>query len=162
MWGEIAKGAVEGLVRGILSGKGGKSSRQVEAHSFVLRDDQNRGRAVLAMLGDGPGLTLLDSDEQIKAVLALDNQGAHLQFWGEDNTTNVLVRLEGNEPELVFFDANNEPRASLRLYPNGPCFRLWDGKDKCRVMMQVDAEDGPSVAVFDEHEEPVQQLRGQE
>ena len=92
-------------------------------------------------------------------VLGLDEEGAHLQFWGNDDQTAVLVRMEGNEPELVFFDANGEPRASLRLYSNGPCLRLWDNRDKCRVMLQMDEADGPSVVVYDENEEPVQQLR---
>ena len=46
-----------------------------------------------------------------------------------------------------------------RLYRNGPCFRLWDSNNKCRLMFQMDAADGPSVVVYDENEEPVQQLR---
>ena len=66
--------------------------------------------------------------------------------------------MDGNEPELVFFDANDEQRASLRLYPDGPCLRLWDGNDKCRVMLQMDEEAGPSVVVYNENEEPVEQL----
>jgi hypothetical protein len=159
VWDELAKGAVEGLVRGILARKADKSSGQVEAQSFVLRDDKGRGRALLTMLEGGPGLTLLNEREQIQALFGLDAQGGYLQFWGKDGRTNILVRIEGNEPEFVFFDRNDEPRGSLRLYPSGPCFRLWDGNGKCRLMIQTDTEDGPSVVVYDENEEPAQQLQ---
>jgi hypothetical protein len=161
MLDDVVKGGVEGFIRGLLARKADESTGQIEAQSFVLRDGKGRGRAVLAMLEEGPGLTLLNAREEIKAVLGLDKEGAHLQFWGKDRPTNVLVRMDGDEPELVFFDARDEPRASLRLYRNGPCLRLWDSKGKCRVMLQMDDKDGPSVVVYDENETPVQQLRPQ-
>jgi hypothetical protein len=159
VWDELAKGAVEGLVHGILSRKADKPSGQVDAQSFVLRDDRGRGRALLTMLEGSPGLTFLNEREQIQALLALHPQGGHLQFWGKDGSTNITVRIEGNEPELVFFDRNDEPRASLRLYASGPCLRLWDSNGKCRVLLETNVEAGPSVIVYDENEEPVQQLR---
>ena len=71
MWDEIAKGAIEGLVRGILARKPNQNPGHVEGHSFVLRDDRGRGRAVLAMLKDGPGLTLLNADEAVRAASEL-------------------------------------------------------------------------------------------
>ena len=71
MLDDVVKGAVEGLVRGILSRRSDESANQIEAQSFVLRDGKGRGRAVLAMLEEGPGLTLLDGREEIKALLGL-------------------------------------------------------------------------------------------
>jgi hypothetical protein len=158
MLDDVVKGAVEGLVRGILSRKSDESADQIEAQSFVLRDGKGRGRAVLAMLEEGPGLTLLNGREEVKGLLGLDKEGAYLQFWGKDDRTTVLLRMENNEPELVFCDAKDVPRASLRLCPDGPSLQLWDGNGKCRVMVRMDDENGPSVVVYDENEEPVQQL----
>jgi hypothetical protein len=158
MWDEIAKGAVEGLVRGILSRKSDKPAGHVEAQSFVLRDDEGRGRAVLAMLDGGPGLTLLNSGEQIKAVLGVGEDEAYLELWGSGGKANALVRMEGDEPELVFFDDEGRARASLRLFATGPCLRLFDANSKCRAMMELNPEDQPSVVVFDENEQPMQEM----
>src|SRR5208283_4639527 len=84
MWDEVAKGAVEGLVRAILARNPNQSPGQVEGHSFVLRDDCGRCRAVLAMLEDGPGLTLLDADQAIRAVLGVGQGEVCLELWGSD------------------------------------------------------------------------------
>jgi hypothetical protein len=105
------------------------------------------------MLDDGPGLTLLNKREEIRAVLGLDKAGAYLQLWGKDNKTNVMLRMEGNEPDLVFFDANNAPRAALTLFGSGPNLRLWDAAGRCRVEMEMDAEGGPSLTLYDENEQ---------
>jgi hypothetical protein len=162
MWDEIAKGAAEGLVRGILARKPDCPSGQVDAQSFVLRDGQGRGRAILAMLDDQPGLILLNSAEEIKAQLGLNEKGAFLAMYGNAGQPGVVVRMEGDDPELVFFDANDMARASLRLYPTGPSLYLWDDQERCRVQVQMHAEAGPSVVRFDENEEPIQELRDQE
>jgi hypothetical protein len=158
MLDDVVKGAVEGLVRGILARKSDESATQIDCQSFVLRDSKGRGRAVLAMLEEGPGLTLLDRQEEVKALLGLTKEGVVLQFWGKDDHTEVTLRIRNNEPELVFFDANDEPRASLQLCPDGPYLQLWDSNGKCRVMVRMDDEDGPSVALYDENEEPVRRL----
>ena len=80
MLDDLAKGAVEGLITAILNRKSSNPQRthtQIETQSLVLRDSQGRGRAVLAMLDDGPALTLLtEEEEEIKAVVGLDNAGA--------------------------------------------------------------------------------------
>jgi hypothetical protein len=55
-----AKGAVEGLATAILNRKSSNQSdqqrthTQIETQSLVLRDAHGRGRAVLAMLDNGP------------------------------------------------------------------------------------------------------------
>lgn len=90
MLDDVVKGAVEGLVRGILSRKADESTGQIEAQSFVLRDNKGRGRAVLAMLEEGPGLTLLDGREEIKAVLALDKEGCFLAALSQGAVSSIV------------------------------------------------------------------------
>lgn len=158
MLDDVVKDAVEGLVRGILSRKGDKSSDHLEVQSLVLRDSQGRGREVLSMLENGPGLTLLDEQEQLKAMLALDKLEAYLKFCGKNNATCIELRIDNNEPELVFFDAAQTPRASLMLHSDGPSLRLWDKAGKCRVQIEMDEESEPTVTVFDENEIPCSQL----
>jgi hypothetical protein len=118
MWDEIAKGAVEGLVRGILARKPSRTTEQVEAQSFVLRDEHGRGRAVLAMLEAGPGLTLLDADEGIRAVLGVGESKAFLELWGTDNRSNATFSMEGNQPDLSFYDDCG--RCQVTLTPPRP------------------------------------------
>jgi hypothetical protein len=158
MLDDVVKGAVEGLVRGILARKSDETTDQIDAQSFVLRDGKGHGRAVLAMLEEGPGLTLLNRREEVKALLGLDKEGPYLQFWGKDDRTTVLLRMDDNQPELLFFDAQNVPRASLGLDSDGPCLQLLDSNGKCRVQLNMDDENGPSVVLYDENEQQVQQL----
>ena len=148
MLDDLAKGAVEGLISAILSRK---SSNQIETQGLILRDSNGHGRAVLAMLDSGPAITLLTETGQVKAVVGLDDAGPYLQFWGAKNGS-LLARMEGDEADISFYDHGQVQRATLGLDGNGPTLQMRDGEGRCRVQLVVD-EDGPSVALYDEHQQ---------
>jgi hypothetical protein len=171
MWDQIAKGAVEGLVRGILARKPNSAAGHVEAQSFVLRDDCGRGRAVLAMLDTGPGLTLLDAAEQVKLVLGLGEGKRFLELWGANGCSNLTLSMEDNQPKLAFYDNSGRCRLALELATEDKAsFELWgdnsrsnltlsmegnqpelgfyDDSGHCRVALEL-AADGPCLRLFD-------------
>jgi hypothetical protein len=156
MWDELAKGAVEGLVKSILSGK---ASGQLEAQSFVLRDARGHGRAVLAMLDGGPALTLLSDNGEVKAVVGLDEAGPYLQFWGAAGKTSFIARMDGDEADVSFYDGGQVQRATLGLDSGGPTLQMRDAGGRCRAQLVVDADDGPSLTVYDEGEQPQAEFR---
>ena len=161
---DVVRGAVEGLVRGLLSRKGKEGDRPptaevVEARHFVLRDAQGRGRAVLAMLAQGPGLLLLDEREEVRAMLWQEGGGAFLRLSaGGGPASQALLRVEEGVPELAFYAPDGQPGVSLRFLKDGPRLQLWDTHGRCRAEMAVD-ESGPAVVVYDDHEEEQAALR---
>jgi hypothetical protein len=161
MLDQVVKGAVEGLVRGLLSrrdsGDPSKSAGIVEAQSFVLRDGSGKGRAILTLLPDGPGLLLLNEREQVQAMLWLDRQGTYLSFRSEKKP-ELMLRVQGDVPELAFYDAQGTASAALRLLPDGPRLELWDRQGKRRADIAVD-ERGPALTLFDANEVPQAEVR---
>jgi hypothetical protein len=153
MWDEVAKEAVEGLIRGILSRKPGGPSGQAPGHlevrSLVLRDAAGAGRAVLAVLDRGPALTLLGSDEQVRAVVGVDDTGPYLQLWGADGRSNLILRLDAESADVSLYDRTGVQRAGIELDAEGPGVVLRDPAGRCRVQVAVDGNGEPSVTLYD-------------
>jgi hypothetical protein len=153
MWDEVAKEAVEGLIRGLLSRKSGGPSGHAPGHlevrSLVLRDDAGTGRAVLAMLDRGPALTLLGPDQGVRAVVGVDDSGPYLQLWGADGRSNLILRLDAKSTDLSLYDRTGVQRAGVELDADGPSVVLRDPEGRCRVQVAVDSNGDPSVTLYD-------------
>jgi hypothetical protein len=153
MWDEVAKEAVEGLIRGILSRKPGGQSEPAPGHlevrSLVLRDAAGAGRAVLAVLDDGPALTLLGPDQRVRAAVGVDGTGPYLQLWGTDGRSNLILRLDADSVDLSLYDRAGVQRAGVELDADGPGVVLRDPAGRCRVQVTVDGNGDPSVTLYD-------------
>ena len=147
MWDDIAKGAVEGLVRGILSRKnapGTSRSDVVEASHFVLRDAQDRGRAILTMLDGGPALLMLDPKEQVRSLLCVEGEASYLSLRGKDEAVKAIVMVDEDGPAVFFHDKEETHRVSLQLYDDAPALCYRDAAGRTRAVFTVDG-DGPGL-----------------
>ena len=103
-------GALAALIGGSLLLMGqAKTSRTVEAESFVLRDPQGRLRATLDMWHGSPMLRLYDKSSVARAWLWLAGNG---------------------EPGLTFYDAAGNPMVTLAATKDGASLSLNQGAMK--------------------------------
>ena len=59
---------------------GGAAVKEVRANRFVLEDENGKGRAVLGVDKDGPGLGLFDAAGTPRAMLSVDKDGSGLDL----------------------------------------------------------------------------------
>jgi hypothetical protein len=164
MWDELAKGAVEGLIHGLLTKRSSDQATHngipdvVESRSFVLRDEHDRGRAVLTTIDGQPSLSFLTEDGQMKLAISLGSSGPYIQLWGENGETECVLRVEGNDADISFYDQDSNERAILSLDATGPSLLMRDTQNKCRVSLMLTDDGTPFLTLFDEEENSVAEL----
>jgi hypothetical protein len=155
-WRLLAVAASSALGLATLAGAAAAVSQtfdQVEAKSFVLRDDAGKLRATLAMRPDGtPGLALLGSDGGVRLSLDLgpgdipsvnlhDNAGA----------VRAAVALHENQaPGLALFDAHGTLRASIDVGDDQSSgINVFDPQGVIRGALAIRPDGTPGFGLFD-------------
>jgi hypothetical protein len=155
-WRLAALAATTALGLGTLAGAAAAVNQafdQVEAKSFVLRDDAGKFRATLAMRPDGtPGLALLGTDGGVRLSLDLgagDVPSVNLH----DNTGVVRAAVavhENQSPGLALFDGQGTLRASIDVgddHTSG--INVFDPQGVIRGAMAVRPDGTPGFGLFD-------------
>jgi hypothetical protein len=154
MLDDVVKGAVEGLVKGLMSGRGKPDGRVVEAEHFVLRDSAKNVRAMLTNLPAGPALVFLDSNQEIRAILGCDDGGGavYLQLDCPDLERRVVVRADKAGPRVFLHNEDQEVQAMLHGHLEGVSLELNANDRHTKAELWVDEHgplhsDRPSVGV---------------
>lgn len=157
MFDEVVKGAVEGLVKGLMSDRGKPDGRIVEAEHFVLRDAAKNVRAMLTNLPAGPTLVFLDLNQEIRAILGCDDSGegaVYLQLDCPDLERRVVVRADESGPRLFLHNEEQEVQAMLHGDPGGGVvLQLNAGDRHTKAALWVD-EHGPRLFFHDANGQP--------
>lgn len=174
MLDDVVKGAVEGLLKGLLSGRAQAAGRVVEAEQFVLRDAAKNVRGMFTYLPEGPALVLLNPEQEIQGILAThdDNDAVYLQLrcahniaqkvvvmadpegpqvFLHDQNENIQARLLG-EPDAVSLELNaadQHTKVVLRVDPGEPCLFFRDENSETRAEVVLTAT-GPAMTFWDE------------
>jgi hypothetical protein len=98
-----------------------KTSRTVEAESFVLKDPQGRVQATLGIWHDSPMLRLYDKSSVARAWLSVSGNG---------------------EPGLMFYDAAGNQMVMLAATKDGASLWLNQGAPKTLSMMEAIRQKG--------------------
>jgi len=126
----------------------------IEAGEFVLRDQNHRVRAALALRPDGtPGLGLFDEAGHARLSVELGAQGAPSINLHDDmgRLRAALAMRPNGTPGLGLFDVNSRIRASLDVGNDGTSGANIYGADGIlRAAMAIRADGTPGVGLFDE------------
>lgn len=131
---------------------GGSSQRVVEATSFVLKDNNERIRAVLDMSA-GVGLTLKDVNGKNRAGLSVSGENAYLFINNEDGVQRILLGLTGEAASLHLNDPKGKEQAAFMVNKKGPTILLRDAKGLARVTLNS-RDLGPSMVLRDAENRP--------
>lgn len=155
-WRSAALGLLSVMSLAMLAGAA-RSRSTLEAGEFVLRDDQGRMRAALAIRPDGtPGLGLFDDNGQVRLSCELGPQGAPgIQLHDAIGTLRATVAIRPDEtPGLGLFAPDGRVRASVDLGPDGSSgINVYDHFGALRAAMAIRPDGTPGLGVFDERGE---------
>jgi hypothetical protein len=121
--------------------------KEVHANRFILVDNNGKPRAMLAMLEDGPSLSLLGENGKGGALLTVDKKGPGLSLFDEKGRVELNVTERGPELNLKDKNAFVKPRALLIVTKEGPWLAFWDESGKLRAALSV-LEDGPGLGLY--------------
>jgi hypothetical protein len=147
MLDDVIKGAVEGVVKAMMSGRDKPDGRIVEAEGFVLRDQAKNVRGMFTYLPEGPALVLINPDQEIQAILAThdDHDAAYLQIRCVHNTAQKVVVMANPEgPQVFLHDRNENVQARLLGEPDAVSLELNAEDQHTKVVLRVDP-DHPSL-----------------
>jgi hypothetical protein len=119
----------------------GAKGKTVEAESFVVRDADGQGRAMLTATAEGASLVLLERGFKPGArksivLLTVAKEGPHLDLSGSTGKRRVLLHAT-EDTGLILSDGDGKERAALSLTKVGPGLLLSDGRDSPRAGLTV-------------------------
>lgn len=128
-----------------LSGAG----KSIDSGAFVVRDSQNRKRAVLQVDSNGfPSLSLYDEAGKVRADLALILNSPQLNLYKPDGKTSLEADVgpDGN-PGIWLVDDKGKERAVLELRGENatPVLKLSDPQSVPRLLFAVLGPSGQPV-----------------
>ena len=83
----------------------------IKASKFVVEDGKGKSRAILAMDGNAPVLSLIDENKKSRASLGMSG----LILYDKNVKPRAVLGVLGDEPMLTLFDENGSLRADLRM-----------------------------------------------
>jgi len=96
----------------------------------------------------GPGLDFYDEAKHLRASLSVTKYGPTVLLGDAAGKPRVALRISEDGPELSLLDRGGKTRASLSLLKEEPVLVLADEAGKARVEIAV-AADGPGVSLED-------------
>jgi hypothetical protein len=133
-----------------LLGAGGEAVQKVvRAEEFRLVGRDGKTRAMLDLVGNEPGLVLIDQNDSVRAMLNLADSGRPgLSLWDQDGKTHAML----GQTYLMLNDQNDTTRAELHLADSGqPGLGLIDQNGTTRVELVLTKPDGqPRFALADQ------------
>ena len=124
--GLIVAGAFKTTVT-FAQAQGSGTAKEVRANSFVLVDENGKGRAILYALQDYTDLLI----------------------WGVNGKSYARLSVSKDGPKLALSDENGKDRATLLVSKDGPWLALSDEKGQTRAGLDV-TKDGPKMALYNE------------
>lgn len=122
--------AVAALLMGQVSLSPSGPSKVIEAERFILRDAMGNARAILSMVGDGPGLGFQDKDGKLRVLLGLS-----------DGVSSVGL-----------FDKRGKPRVGMNVTPEGTPTVVLTGEDQMpRVVIAVSPDGSSGLTINDKY-----------
>jgi hypothetical protein len=121
----------------------------LEANRFVLRGEDGKRAALLAVGADGPTFELLDGREKTRLALHITKGEPTLQFYDEEEKPRAILILQPDGPTLAFSDRTNLEKLKLQLEKQTPRILLFD-EAAARIKLET-GPDGPTVGIYGEH-----------
>lgn len=123
----------------------------IEARQFILRDADNRARAVLRMEADGPVLALLPEDGKAAVRVAATKTGGSVLFRDARGIPRAALGLIGDkgQPQLGLQDDTGRGAVTVGWVQNideGPLVRVHDENGKPRAVFGMVKADPPGRA----------------
>lgn len=153
-WKRLATGLFGLLSVGLLGAAAATSRTTLEANEFVLRDDQGRMRAALAIRPDGtPGLGFFDEHGRVRLSCELGPRGVPgVQLLDDTGALRAAMAIRPDEtPGLGLFGPNGGIRASMDVGPDGTSgVNIYDVSGALRTAIAIRPDGTPGVGIFDE------------
>jgi len=119
---------------------GAKGERAVEATSFRLVDEQGRVRILMTV---SSGLSFLDEEGRGRAILGVNREGPGLALYGDAGKSGAILNVNKNGPALAFAGENGTTRAILAaLRKEGAGLVLYNEQGEERAGLAVREEAG--------------------
>ncbi len=104
----------------VLSPGRARPKRTVEAEKFVLRDEDGKMRAMLAMTEEGAALVFGDANGEARGKLVITSEGAALVLYDANGKMPARLSITPEGATLVFDDANGKMLARLFMTAEEP------------------------------------------
>lgn len=136
----------------LLMGQASSSSKIFDAERFIVRGDDGKERASLALSNGVPMFVLRDASNKVRAALGLDSAGVpSLALQDQNGQQRVLLALGSDgTPGVVLRDQAGRQRAGLTVAADGsPGLGIFDASGNQRASLAVSA-DGSTTLTFDD------------
>jgi hypothetical protein len=126
--------------------QGAGAVKEVRANSFVLEDENGKGRAILFTLQDETDLLLWGGNGKSYARLNVTKDGPKMALYDESGKSCAALNFFEDEPRLTLGDENGKIRVWLSLVKGCPVLNLYDQNGKRRTGLSA----APGLALWDE------------
>jgi hypothetical protein len=114
-----------------------------------LKDGRGKVRIRIAADADGPTIQLRDARGRTKASVSVDPQGRPMALMSDASGAARLTLALGptGSPRIIMCDGRGEPRLFLGTLDNLAALVLNDETGRCRAMVSVAEDDGPTITL---------------
>jgi hypothetical protein len=132
----------------------------VEAHNFVVRDEQGRRRAELGMVTpagltrEQPWLGFFDANDRVRACLGLSTDGPWFELYGANGKIIAEVREHQDAVRVALFDASGNLRIALPVTEDAAGAFLFSADAKQNLRLELLSSGQASLVMQDTNGEP--------
>jgi hypothetical protein len=144
--------------------------RAVEAQSFIVRDEQGRGRAELGMsapVGDAEGsigLAFFDAEERVRAFIGVGGRGRSgievpwFEMYNEKGKVAVKIDFEDDNPRLRLFNEDEKTTVEVTSSELGSNLALLNPGGKQGLLIGISLSGDPWLLMQDANGDKVLKL----